>query len=79
MYAKINENGHLEVYTKRYVRERGRYIINPTAEVMLARGYKPLSHPPEPELERGQTLSLRYEDKGDRIECVYEVLEGLKK
>lgn len=79
MYARIDENGCLRLHDKRYIVIGKAVTSNPSEKLLRRAGYKPLVTPPEPTLKAGQTLGISYEDKGDRIECVYEVMDGLKR
>ena len=79
MYARMDENGCLKLHDKRYIVIDGTVTANPSEGLLRRAGYKPLVTPPEPTLQAGQTLGISYEDKGDRIECVYEVMDGLRR
>lgn len=74
MYGRINENGALETYGKRYVRVGSRLVVNPGKEVMLSLGYKPIEAGEAPTAGRGEALVLDYVDKGDRIEAVFSII-----
>lgn len=78
MYGKINDSGLLEIYYKRYIRVADTIISNPTAKQMALAGYKPIvmTEPPKP--GAGETITVDYVDKGDRIESVYALIGGLK-
>ena len=78
MYAKLNDSKSPVFFTGRVLRVGGRTVSNPTEATLREAGYKPVFVPDAPATERGQTLAIDYEDRGDRIECVYTVLDGLK-
>lgn len=78
MYGKINENGALEIYNKRYVKLGRSLISNPSAATMARIGYKPIVMNKEPKLCAGETLCLEYRDTGEVIEGIFSVIGGLK-
>ena len=76
MYAKINENGLIEIYRKPYVKIGKSLIANPTDKIMARAGYKPLKEAALPELSPGESLKLDYRDDGNFISEVYEIIGG---
>lgn len=78
MYARINENGRLEIFRKRYIVIDDVLTVNPSEAVMRRAGYKPLVMAAEPQVKAGEALSVDYVDTGERIEGIYTVIGGGK-
>lgn len=71
MYGRLNENGHLEVFSKKYLEKDGRIIVNPSDNILREAGYKPIVDADLPEAPRGATLTVDYVDAGDNIQVCY--------
>ena len=54
-------------FSPRVIFENDKYIANPTKEMLLERGYKPVVTDEEPEIEVNQYLEPSYSDDGDYI------------
>lgn len=78
MYARLNNEGRLELFRSRHIKEEGRLIVNPSAATLARHGYKPIKESEPPKVEGGQVLRVEYRDAGESIECVYTLLGGEK-
>ena len=73
-YAKLNANGTLALapYCVTY---DGKQIFNPSTDVLLALGYKPITDTPYPEQEEGTepiSYTVHYEEQENEIVQVWE-------
>ena len=73
-YAKYISENTVENAPK-IIFESDDYIANPTDEMLLERGYKPLVVDTEPEVGENEYLEPRYTDEGDHIEQHWVVKE----
>ncbi len=76
IYAKIIENGELDIFDKKFVTLEGRNYFSPNDRIMKRLGYKPLIISPAPKLNEGDYLTVEYVDIGGRIETKYTVSGG---
>lgn len=73
MYAKLI-NGAL-IVAPRKLPIGSTIVYNPSEDMLLAEGYKPVVYTAEPETEPGYYAESRWEDQGDSIVQVWTIVE----
>ena len=77
-YAKLNADGTL-AFPPLWVFYEEQQIFNPSADVLIALGYKPVIETPYPAQEEDAepiSYAAHYEERGDEIARVWEATEA---
>ena len=76
MYGKMNDDGSVEIFTKKYVILDGVVFTNPDDTTLRAAGYKPIVYTGNVIVTSDSNLVVKYIERENYIQMWHETEDG---